>query len=146
MDIDDEETPEPAPPAARPRPKGPPPKNTVDLLLRRPDALIATLERDTPARVILRLLALSLAGHLAYGLVVASFAQGMQWWAAPLKIALGTALCGAICFPSLYIFLCLSGADVRASQVVALLVGASASTAIFLAGFAPVTWVFSTSS
>lgn len=128
------------------RERGAPPGNAIDILLRRPDALLLAAERDGLPATLLRLSLLALAGLLAYGLVVGSFAGGVQWWAAPAKIALGTALCGAICFPSLYICLSLCGAQVRMSQVLVLLLGTSASTALFLGGFAPVTWVFSTSS
>src|SRR5688572_19254511 len=139
-----------APPwSERPAPRrapAPPPVNVVDLLLRRPDALLAAAERDGTAATVVRLSLLALSGLLAYGLVVGSYSGGVQWWAAPLKIALGMALCGAICFPSLYICLSLCGAQVRISQVLVLLLGTMASTALFLGGFAPVTWVFSTSS
>jgi hypothetical protein len=128
------------------RPLGPPPANVVDLLLRRPDALLSAGERDGMTATMLRLGFLALAGLVAYGLVVGSFSGGVQWWAAPVKIAMGTFLCGAICFPSLYICLSLGGAQVRMPQVLVLLFGTCASTAIFLGGFAPVTWVFSTSS
>lgn len=144
----------PQPPQAAPFPERPsprralgaPPANAVDLLLRRPDALLVAAERDGLVATLVRLSLLALAGLLAYGLVVGSFSGGVQWWAAPLKIALGTVLCGAICFPSLYICLSLCGAQVRMSQVLVLLLGTAASTALFLGGFAPVTWVFSTSS
>jgi hypothetical protein len=59
---------------------------------------------------------------------------------------LGALLTGAICFPSLYIFSVLSGADIRARNVLGLLLGVMASTAIFLAGFGPVAWIFTQSS
>ena len=88
----------------------------------------------------------ALGGHVAYGLVVGSFSGGDQWWAAPAKIVLGTALSGAICFPSLYIFATLAGAEIRVRHVLGLLLGLLALTAVFLAGFAPVSWVFSQSS
>lgn len=120
--------------------------NPVDLLLRRPDALLAKLDGPDAPRLLAMLAAMALGGHLVYGLVVGSFSGGMQWWAAPLKVLLGMSLCGAICFPSLYIFVCLSGAQARAAQVAGLLLGVFALTAVFLAGFAPVAWVFSQSA
>src|SRR6185436_1918444 len=109
----------PQPPQAAPFPERPsprralgaPPANAIDLLLRRPDALLVAAERDGLVATLVRLSLLALAGLLAYGLVVGSFSGGVQWWAAPLKIALGTVLCGAICFPSLYICLSLCGAQ-----------------------------------
>ena len=124
----------------------PPSGNPVDLLLRRPDALLAKLDGPEAPRLLAVLAAMALGGHLVYGLVVGSFSGGMQWWAAPLKILIGVSLCGAICFPSLYIFVCLSGARARPAQVAGLLLGVFALTAVFLAGFAPVAWVFSQSA
>ncbi len=124
----------------------PAPKNWVDLLLRRPDALLERATSSSDRRVLVDLALIVLAGNLLYGIVVGSFSGGVQWWAAPTKILLGTSLCAAACFPSLYIFVSLSGADARPTEVGALLLGVLASTAILLAGFAPVAWVFSQSS
>ena len=95
--------------------------NVVDLLLRDPAALLARFDGSESSRSLASLAAIALAGYLVYGWVVASFAGGMQWWASPLKILLGISLCGAICFPSLYILVCLSGARARATQVAGVL-------------------------
>lgn len=137
-------------------PKRPPPdparlerdrqRTLLDQLLRSPDALFERLDDERARPAMWALLFVTLAGFAAYGLVVGSFSGGEQWWAAPLKIVTGTAVCGAICFPSLYIFVSLSGAEVRTHHVLGMLLGALASTAVFLAGFAPVAWVFSQSS
>lgn len=123
-----------------------PPRNVLDLLLRRPDAMSAVLARDGAPRLLTSLIALSMLGMAAYGLVVGSFSGGMQWWAVPAKLALGTALLSAICFPSLYIVVCMQGAELRATDVAALLFGTLALTSIFLGGFAPICWVFSQSA
>jgi hypothetical protein len=120
--------------------------NPLDRLIRSPDLLLAELDGPGAARLLAMLAVTAIGGHLAYGLVVGSFSGGVQWWAAPAKILLGTILCGAICFPSLYIFATLSGAEVRAKHVLGLLLGLLALTAVFLVGFAPVAWVFSQSS
>ncbi|MFN0007877.1 MAG: hypothetical protein ACKVXR_08205 [Planctomycetota bacterium] len=120
--------------------------NPLDRLIRSPDLLLAELDGPGAARLLAMLALTAIAGHLAYGLVVGSFSGGAQWWAAPSKIVLGTVLCGAICYPSLYIFSTLSGAEVRAKHVLGLLLGLLALTAVFLVGFAPVAWVFSQSS
>jgi len=124
----------------------PVPGHALDRLIRSPDLLLAELDGPGAGRLIAMLAATALGGHVAYGLVVASFSGGAQWWAAPAKIVLGTALCGAICFPSLYIFATLAGAEVRAKHVLGVLLGLLALTAVFLVGFAPVSWVFSQSS
>jgi len=120
--------------------------NPLDRLIRSPDLLLAELDGPGATRLLAMLAMTAIGGHLAYGLVVGSFSGGVQWWAAPSKIVLGTALCGAICYPSLYIFATLAGAEVRAKHVLGLLLGMLALTAVFLVGFAPVAWVFSQSS
>jgi hypothetical protein len=48
--------------------------------------------------------------------------------------------------PSLYIFVCLSGIDMKISTVCGLFSGAIALSSIFMIGFAPIAWIFSESS
>jgi hypothetical protein len=117
-----------------------------DQLLRSPAALLARLDGPAPAGVLASLAAIAFAGLALYGLVVGSFSGGVQWWAAPLKIVLGSFLCCAFCFPSLFIFVSQSGAQTGARHVLGMLLGVLASTALLLAGFAPVAWIFSQSS
>jgi hypothetical protein len=118
----------------------------LDQLLRSPGALLGRLDGPDAERCLRSLALVAFAGHAAYGLVVGSFSGGAQWWAAPLKIALGSFLCGAFCFPSLYIFISQSGAQTHARHVLGMLLGMLASTGVLLAGFAPVAWIFSQSS
>jgi len=142
-------TPEPAPslPPLRPAPEPlPPDASALHKLIRAPEALLGEVESRGGTRMLGVLLLLALGGHLAYGLVLGSFTGGMQWWASPLKSALGAALVGAICLPSLFIFSVFSGADVRGRHVLGLVLGQLALTGVFLAGFAPVAWVFTQSS
>ena len=113
----------------------PPNSNVIDLLLRSPTTLMQRFDGPEAARNIALLAAVAFAGHFVYGIVVGSFARGMQWWASPLKILLGMSISGAICFPSLYILVCLSGARARAPQVVGMLLSLLALSAVFLAGF-----------
>jgi hypothetical protein len=129
-------------PESPPRMEG----SALDRLIRSPDLLLGGLDGPGAPSLLAMLAATTIGGHLAYGLVVGSFSGGDQWWAAPAKILLGTTLSGAICFPSLYIFATLAGAEVRAKHVLGLLLGLLALTAVFLVGFAPVSWVFSQSS
>lgn len=121
-------------------------RGALDQLLRRPEALLERLDDARARRAIALLLAIACAGHVAYGVVVGSWSGGEQWWGAPVKIAGGALVCAAICFPSLYIFLSLQGAETGARQVAGILLGVLALTGVFLAGFAPVAWVFSQSS
>lgn len=127
-------------------PEPPENANALDLLLRRPEVLFARLEGERGARLIVQLAVMAILGHVVAGLVVGSFSGGVQWWAAPLKAVTGMLLAAAICFPSLYIMVSFTGADAKPSQVVALLMGLQALVGVFLAGFAPVAWVFSQSS
>jgi hypothetical protein len=130
-------------PVANPEDEG---GNVVDLLLREPSALLARFDGSGRPRLFALLLALALGGHCVYALVMAGFAGGLQWWAVPLKVTASVVLCGAICFPSLYILVCLSGARARLQQVAGMLFAFLALSATFLAGCAPIAWVFSQSS
>ncbi len=144
--------PEPFPSVPRPlraEAETPPPQpdaNALDLLLRRPDVLFARLDGERGARLIVQLALMAILGHVVAGLVVGSFSGGIQWWAAPLKAVTGMLLSAAICFPSLYILVSFTGAEAKPSHVVALLLGLLALVGVFLAGFAPVAWVFTQSS
>jgi hypothetical protein len=118
----------------------------LDLLLRRPEVLLERLDGPGAGATLVILFAVSVIGHALYGVVVASFAGGDQWWGSPAKVVLGTLLSAAICFPSLYIFAVLSGADVGLRRVTGLCLAVTASTAVFLAGFGPVAWIFTQSA
>ncbi|MCC6407655.1 MAG: hypothetical protein IT453_10830 [Planctomycetes bacterium] len=120
--------------------------HAIDALLRRPQQTIAKLAAADAPRTLATLVALALAGLATYGLVIGSFSGGVQWWAAPLKVLAAAGLCGAICFPSLYVFVTLAGARVRASEVLGVVAAMLALVAIFLASFAPIAWVFTQSS
>src|SRR5205823_7993352 len=80
------------------------------------------------------------------GFVVGTFSNGVQLWAAPLKISLGLLISALICLPSLYIFSCLSGSQARLIEVVGLVAGLLLLMTVLLIGFAPVAWVFSQST
>jgi hypothetical protein len=118
----------------------------IDALLRRPQLTIAALGAESAPRTLAILVGLGIAGLAAYGVVVGSFSGGMQWWAAPLKVLAAAALCGASCFPSLYVFATLAGARVRVQEVLGVIAAMFALVAIFLASFAPIAWVFTQSS
>lgn len=133
----------PAPPPQEP---ARPPRTALDQVLRAPEILLARLDGPGSLALLVSLGVIAFAGFAIYGVVMGSFSGGAQWWAAPVKVLIGAALCAGICFPSLYIFVSLGGADARAAQVLGMLLGALASTAVLLLGFAPVAWIFSQSS
>jgi hypothetical protein len=118
----------------------------AEAVLRQPRRVMFQLRQPHCGSLNWALLLIALACSLVYGLVVGSFSGGEQYWAAPVKIALGLLLSGLICLPSLYIFACLSGAQVRLAEMVGLVGGLLALTAVLLVGFAPVAWVFSQST
>lgn len=65
---------------------------TLEALLRRPRAVLHHLHETGGGRLTGLMLLLALVGAAGYGLIVGSFSGGLQWWAAPLKIAGGLAL------------------------------------------------------
>jgi hypothetical protein len=133
----------PLPPVI-PNPRVPPPEPTSLLgrLLRTPQSLV-TADDESPQPL---LFALGIAGTVVYGLVLASFAMGPHWWAAPLKTSLGLLVAMALCAPSLFVFASLSGARLRARDVLVLFAGFHGLTSLLLLSLAPVSWVFSQSS
>jgi hypothetical protein len=120
--------------------------SAVEVILRQPRRLMYQLRQPGAGQIIGAMLLLSLLCSAVYGVVVGSFSQGVQWWAAPAKIAGGLLVSGVICLPSLYIFACLSGSQARLSEVAGLLAGLLMLMTILLIGFAPVALIFSTST
>lgn len=119
---------------------------TLEALLRRPRGVLHHLHEPGGGRLTGLMLLLALVGAAAYGLIVGSFSGGLQWWAAPLKIAGGLSLCGLICLPSLYVFACLTGSTARFTDVLGMVAGLLALMAVLLVSFGPVAWVFSQST
>lgn len=128
-----------------PLPENPDFRTLVEALLRRPHALVVHLaQREQGAAI--KFGALALGSFLLFGLVLGCFAKHEQLWAAPLKIATGLLISGAICFPSLYIFTTLAGARVSLGQLAACLAGSLALAGLLLLGFAPAIWIFAEST
>lgn len=124
----------------------PTPFAAAEAMLRQPRRVLFQLIQNPPASLIAKLAGVALVCALIYGLVVGTFSGGDQFWAAPVKIAAGLFLSGLICLPSLYIFACLSGAEIRLGDVCGLVAGLLALMTVLLIGFAPVAWVFSQST
>ncbi|MFC1706411.1 hypothetical protein ACFL59_06240 [Planctomycetota bacterium] len=126
-------------------PCAPGPLGMVEALLKTPEALIGRVISSQFGEQLLLCTGIALFCHAVYGLIVGAYSGDVQWIAAPLKITGGTLLAVLICYPSLYIFSCLSGADIRHGQALALLGGFCALTSILLIGFAPIAFVFTVS-
>lgn len=116
---------------------------TAEALLRQPDRIVRNCGGVSQP---LTLSLIALGGALVYGLVIGTFSNGDQLWAAPVKVALGLLISALICLPSLYIFSSLNGSRARLAQVGGLLAGLVALMTLLLLGFAPVAWVFSQST
>lgn len=119
---------------------------TLELLLKAPTVILQQIKVSHHSAVMGTLCVIFSVCTIAYGLVLGSFSGAEQWWAAPIKVFAGLLLTSLICLPSLYIFSCLSGADVNIAQVSLILLSGITLTAVILLGFAPVAWVFSQST
>ncbi|MFT4551048.1 MAG: hypothetical protein ACI8XO_000402 [Verrucomicrobiales bacterium] len=129
-----------------PLPDHPGPVATFEALLKRPVTLVdALIKGDRPGAIVGNLLLTTIVCLGLFGVVVGTYSMGTQLWAAPLKIVVGMLVAGLICLPSLYIFSCLSGLDVKISTAVGVLFATICLTSLLLLGFAPVVWIFSQS-
>lgn len=120
--------------------------SVLENVLKHPGHIIWEINNGRIGTVVAALALITLVALAIYGVVVGSLSGGSQLWIAPAKIMLGTALSVLICLPSLYIFLCLGGADAHVRQVTGMLVAATCLMALLLISFAPVAWVFSQST
>ena len=118
----------------------------LEALLKNPNRLQSQLSGEQGGCLTRRLAVMAFLGMAAYGLVAGFFPGGMQLVAVPLKFAGGLLVSAAICWPSLYILLCLSGGQQSASEVTGQFASALALLAVLLAGFAPVVWIFAQST
>ena len=118
----------------------------AESILRQPRRVMYQLRQPGAGRLTLAMVLVVILCSLVYGLVVGTFSDGVQLWAAPVKIAGGLLVSALLCLPSLYIFACLSGSQARLSEIWGLVAGLLLLTAILLIGFAPVAWLFSQST
>ncbi len=118
----------------------------LEALLKQPGRIVWEVSHGRVVSMGAVLALIALFSLAIYGVVVGSLTGGEQLLIAPAKIALGTFLSLLICLPSLYIFLCLGGADVHLRQVAGMLVASACLSALLLISFAPVAWVFSQST
>ncbi len=120
--------------------------STLEALLKHPERVMFQINLAEQGKLLASLLGIILLCLSVYGLIVGTFSGGEQLWAAPFKITIGMFLSTLICLPSLYIFACLNGLDVKISRVSSLLFAAVALNSVLLIGFAPVAWIFSQST
>jgi hypothetical protein len=133
-----------------PIPSSQPPGNSLgeilNALLKRPAVLTQHLRTAESSRYWVLLALAAVAAFTLYGLLIGTFSGGAQFWAAPVKVAGGMVLSAMICFPSLYIFMALTGVEITLRGLVGVLFAMLALTGLLLLGFAPIAWVFSQST
>lgn len=126
---------------------GPGLASAMEALLKHPGSAVHEFTEGTRTGPLSRsLLLIVIAGLALFGIAAVDFTHSIQWWAAPLKMIGGLFLSALLCLPSLYIFSCLSGLEIRFKTSLGLLLAALALSGLLLAGFTPVVWVFSQSS
>ncbi len=119
--------------------------NILNHLLKKPLSVIHEINHGTK-NPLPELLLITLASLGIFGLVLGMFSAGDQLWAAPAKVIGGVLFSAVICLPSLYIFGALGGMDAKLQHTAGLMLTFIAITSLLLVGFAPVVWLFSTSS
>lgn len=119
--------------------------NILGHLLKKPLSIIHEINKGDK-NPLAALLMITLGSLAVFGFVLGLFSSGQQLWIAPAKIIGGVFFSGLICLPSLYIFGCLGGMDAKIQHVAGLMLTFFAITSLLLVGFAPVLWLFSTSS
>jgi hypothetical protein len=120
--------------------------SVISALLKQPGKVVCELLEGRAATVLGALSLVAVVALGLYGLVVGSLEGGAQYGIAPAKIVGGSAVAALICLPSLFVFLCLNGADVRLRDVVGLLMASICLTAVLLLSLAPIAWIFSQST
>lgn len=129
-----------------PMPEPPGPAGICAALLKQPGRLVYEIAEGRAALVSKLLLVMAVLGLALYGIVVGSFSGGPQYWIAPAKILFGSLAAACLCLPSLYVFLCMNGANARLPQVAGLLLVGVALMALLLVSLSPIAWIFSQST
>lgn len=120
--------------------------SVAEVLLKKPGQIAYEVEKGNSWGLFRLFIGIGLVSFLIFGLTAGMFSWGSQVWAAPLKITGGIFFSTLICYPSLFIFTCLSGLDVKPKSCLILLAGLVAVCGLLLLGFGPVCWVFSQST
>ncbi len=115
-------------------------------LLKDPLKVVTGFGKISNTGFLVNVILINLVCLAGYGVIVGSFSGGIQWYMAPAKIIGGLMLAVLFCYPSFYIFSCLSGIDVKPGTAMLVLLAAVSVFSILLIGFAPIAWVFSQST
>jgi hypothetical protein len=120
--------------------------SVISALLKQPGQIVYELLEGRAGAVLGTLALVATASLALYGLVVGSLEGGPQYWIAPAKIVGGSAAAALICLPSLFVFLCLNGAEAHFRPVAGLLAASICLMAVLLMSLAPIAWIFSQST
>ena len=125
---------------------GPGVSNAIAALLKSPGSILYELiSGQRPGRIALSLASITVLCLLAFGLITGSISHSPWWWAT-VKITGGMVFAALICLPSLYIFAALSGMALQLKAITGILLSTTGLTALLLAGFTPLVWVFGEST
>ena len=117
------------------------------LILKHPRTALSGLAHDAHKnKLTTSLLCAAVLGFLLYGLLIGSFSGSEQLFFSPAKFCLGSLAAMLLCIPSLYIFSCLSGADLRFPDTIGIAAAGLAMTSLLLIGLSPAAWIFSVST
>ena len=120
--------------------------NAVASLLKSPGSILYELISGArPGRVALSLASITIVCLLAFGSITGTISN-CPWWWPTVKITGGLLFAALICLPSLYIFSALSGMALQLKAITGILLSTTGLTALLLAGFTPLVWVFGEST
>lgn len=97
-------------------------------------------------KIIVFLIFIYLLSMTVFGAINGLFSGGFQILYSAVKYPLGLMLSALICFPSLYIFLSLTGIDISIKDIFGIFLMSLTLIAVIFLGFAPVLWIFSQST
>jgi hypothetical protein len=118
-----------------------------DAILKTPGKIIYEISDGTKAFQVYSLqIIILIVSLMVFGIINGFFSGGLQIIYSTVKYPLVIILSAIICLPSLYIFLSLSGSNIKIKQIIGILLMSIALASIILLGFAPVLWIFSQST
>jgi len=118
----------------------------LDALLKSPGEVLFEIRQSAGKPVSRYLVLMTVAGMVVFGFINGTFSGGEQLIWASLKFPIGLILTGLICWPSMYLFSAMAGANISIRESFGMLLMLLGLSTAVLVGFAPVVWVFSQST
>lgn len=120
--------------------------NVVDCLLKSPGKIVYEIKNNSDDKMQMLLLFIFMVSICIFGFINGLFSGELQIVYSSLKYPVCVFLSSLICLPSLYIFLALSGLDIKFNEAMGFLFVAVSIASIILVGFTPILWIFSQST